>query len=113
MLHSLSHLVISLIQLISLPQAQAQMPNPLGIPSHSVLKVKSQVTWRQSATPLEKQELFSPSCAASCSLHGVTLTSSSNSDRSTVLYETCSFVQTHLILTAPPVAKARPMPQCK
>lgn len=43
-----------------------------------------------------------PSHAASCNLHGVTLTSSSNSDHSTLLSSTYSFVPAHVALTVLP-----------
>lgn len=113
MLHSVTHPDISLIQLINLPQAWAQMLIPVGISLHSVLKVKSpgdlETIWHTSW----EAWVVSPSHAASCNLPRVTPTSSSNSDHSIALYRTCSFVQTHLTLTAPPVTKARPVSQFK
>lgn len=62
-------------------------------------------------TAWEARVVF-PSHAASCNLHGVTLTSSCNSDHSTVLSRTCSFVQVHLALTAPPSDQSQASTSC-
>lgn len=71
------------------------------VPPPSGLKVKSQVTWSQSDIPLEKHELLFPAMLppAICM---ESLTSSSNSDHSTLLSKTCSFVQAHVALTVLP-----------
>lgn len=61
---SVTHPDGSLVTVISLPQAQAQMPIPLAVPPPSALKVKSHVTWSPCDIPLENHELscFSQPC---------------------------------------------------